>query len=104
MTGATGFVGSHLCPALVDAGHDVRAMTRHPDDYDGAGDAVAGDVADPESLAAALDGVDAAYYLVHSLGSDDFEAGRHAAARNFARRGRRRRRRADHLPRRARRR
>ena len=31
VTGATGFVGSHLCLALVEAGHEVRAMTRRPD-------------------------------------------------------------------------
>ena len=37
VTGATGFVGHRLVPALVDAGHDVRAMTRHPDTYDGPG-------------------------------------------------------------------
>ncbi|MEP6463436.1 MAG: NAD-dependent epimerase/dehydratase family protein, partial [Frankiaceae bacterium] len=30
VTGASGFVGSGLCPALVDAGYQVRAMTRHP--------------------------------------------------------------------------
>ena len=41
VTGASGFVGSHLARALVDQGHDVRAMTRHPDSYAGAGAAVA---------------------------------------------------------------
>ena len=30
VTGATGFIGRRLVPALLDAGHDVRAMTRHP--------------------------------------------------------------------------
>jgi uncharacterized protein YbjT (DUF2867 family) len=72
VTGASGFIGSSLCPALIAAGHDVRAMTRHPDRYSGAGQPVYGDVSDAGSLAAALDGVDAAYYLVHSLGSQDF--------------------------------
>ena len=33
VTGASGFVGSHLAQALVDAGHTVKAMTRHPDRY-----------------------------------------------------------------------
>ena len=56
VTGASGFIGSRLAPALVDAGHEVRAMTRHPDRYDGAGEAVYGDVADIDSLRAALGG------------------------------------------------
>jgi uncharacterized protein YbjT (DUF2867 family) len=84
VTGATGFVGSHLCRALVKAGHDVRAMTRHPDDYAGAGTPVAGDVDDAASLVEALTGADAAYYLVHALHSDDFERMDASAARNFA--------------------
>jgi len=73
VTGASGFVGSHLISALVEQGHDARAMTRHPDTYHGAGTPTFGDVADQDSLRAALDGMDAAYYLVHSLDSDDFE-------------------------------
>lgn len=84
VTGASGFVGSHLARALVEEGHDVRAMTRRPETYDGPGKAVAGDVADPESLVGALDGVDAAYYLVHSLASQDFEQQDAEAARAFA--------------------
>ncbi|MGF1653940.1 MAG: NAD(P)H-binding protein [Actinomycetales bacterium] len=72
VAGASGFVGSHLSRALVGLGHQVTAMTRRPHAYAGAGDAVFGDVLDPRSLGPALDGVDAAYYLVHSLGSADF--------------------------------
>ena len=84
VTGASGFVGSHLAEALVAAGHTVRAMTRRPEDYEGAGEPVAGDVSDPASLAHVLAGVDAAYYLIHSLASDDFAAKDAQAARNFA--------------------
>ncbi len=84
VAGASGFIGTHLCAALVQAGHEVRAMTRHPDDYDGAGTAVGGDVAEPDSLDSALAGVHAAYYLVHSLDSADFEDKDAQAARNFA--------------------
>ena len=73
VTGASGFVGSRLASALVDAGHPVTAMTRHPESYEGAGDPEFGDVGDLDSLRAALAGVRAAYYLVHSLDSDDFE-------------------------------
>lgn len=70
-------------PALIGAGHRVRAMTRNPDRYDGKGEAVDGDVADADSLRPALSGVEVAYYLVHSLGSDDFEEKDAAAARSF---------------------
>ncbi len=84
VTGASGFVGSALSRALVAEGHDVRAMTRRPDEYAGAGRPVAGDVFNPDSLVGALDGVDAAYYLVHSLSSHDFEREDAEAARAFA--------------------
>lgn len=61
VTGATGTVGSALVPALRARGATVRAMTRHPDrPVDGA-DTVVADLRDPASIAAALDGVDAAF-------------------------------------------
>jgi uncharacterized protein YbjT (DUF2867 family) len=84
VAGASGFVGRRLVPALVEAGHEVRAMTRHPDTYKGPGQAVKGDVHDADSLDAALAGCDAAYYLVHSLDSPDFEQGDAEAAKTFA--------------------
>ncbi|MGD9958627.1 NAD(P)H-binding protein [Nocardioides sp.] len=85
VTGATGFVGRRLMKALSAAGHDdLRAMTRHPDTYDGPGTPVGGDVADSDSLDAALAGVDIAYYLVHSLDDADFERLDAQAARNFS--------------------
>jgi uncharacterized protein YbjT (DUF2867 family) len=83
VTGASGFIGSHLCPALVADGHEVRAMTRRPDAYRGAGTPVAGDVSAPDTLRPALAGVDVAYYLVHSLASADFERRDADAARSF---------------------
>ena len=83
VAGASGFVGRRLCPALTEAGHDIRAMTRHPDAYAGAGTAVFGDVHDAGTLTDALAGCRAAYYLVHSLGSRDFERLDAEAARAF---------------------
>jgi uncharacterized protein YbjT (DUF2867 family) len=85
VTGASGFVGSHLSRKLTEAGHRVLAMTRHPDSYTGAGEPVYGDVADASSLREAMDGAHAAYYLVHSLESADFEEKDAEAARNFGR-------------------
>lgn len=85
VTGASGFVGRRLGPALEAAGHEVRAMTRRPERYSGAGTPVAGDVGDEASLRPALEGCDAAYYLVHSLAAADFQERDAAAARAFAR-------------------
>ena len=60
-------------------------MTRNPQQYRGCGTPVRGDVDDPASLRQAMDGATAAYYLVHSLDSADFESRDAQAARNFAR-------------------
>ena len=83
VAGASGFVGSRLCPALEDEGHEVVALTRNPDDYYGAGAPVAADISDASSLQPALQGCSHAYYLVHSLASDDFESEDAEGARAF---------------------
>jgi uncharacterized protein YbjT (DUF2867 family)/membrane protease YdiL (CAAX protease family) len=85
VAGASGFVGRRLVPALRDADYDVRAMTRRPESYHGQATPVHGDVHDPSTLVSALEGVDAAYYLVHSLDSADFERLDREAARAFGR-------------------
>lgn len=84
VAGASGFVGRRLCPELIRAGHDVRAMTRYPDSYSGAGTPVRADVSDAASLKQAIQGCNAAYYLVHSLDSADFAKSDAAGAAAFA--------------------
>jgi uncharacterized protein YbjT (DUF2867 family) len=84
VTGATGFVGRSLIPALLAEGHDVVAGTRRPRDYGGPGVPVGVDLLDPPTLRRALDGCDAAYYLVHSMETPgDFMAHDRAAAVAF---------------------
>jgi uncharacterized protein YbjT (DUF2867 family) len=83
VTGASGFVGSHLAGALESRGHSVFAMTRHPDTYFGSGKPIFGDVYDADSVRSALADVDAAYYLVHSLARQDFVEKDAEAARSF---------------------
>jgi uncharacterized protein YbjT (DUF2867 family) len=84
VSGASGFIGSQVAQQLARQGYRVRAMTRRPRSYRGAGEPVMADVLDAASLTRAFDGVDAAYYLVHSLGSADFEQRDAQAARTFA--------------------
>lgn len=92
VTGATGFIGRRLVPALTAAGHDVTAVVRDPERYAAPPGVTAVSVdlldADPgtdgaDALTAALD-VDAAYYLVHSMGATgDFAEKDRRAATNF---------------------
>jgi uncharacterized protein YbjT (DUF2867 family) len=74
VTGATGYVGGRLIPALLDAGYRVRAMGRNfakvacrPWAHHEQVELVQGDVLDLESLKKAATGCRAAYYLVHSM-------------------------------------
>ena len=69
VTGATGYIGGRLIERLAREGRDVRALARNPDRLeprDGV-EAVAGDLVRNTGLSAALDGVETAYYLVHSM-------------------------------------
>ncbi len=84
VTGATGFVGRALVPALLAAGHEVRAATRRPDSYGGPGQPVVLDVLDGTGLTGALAGCDVAYYMVHSMEAAGFAAKDREAAAGFA--------------------
>jgi uncharacterized protein YbjT (DUF2867 family) len=85
VTGATGHVGSRLVRALVEAGRPVRALSRSEQPDERGVEWAVGDVSDRASLAAALEGCEAAYYLVHGLAdSDDLEEVEHESARTFA--------------------
>ncbi len=84
VTGASGFVGRALVPALVAAGHQVRAATRRPAAYRGGGEPVMLDVLDGSGLDDALDGCEVAYYLVHSMEAAGFAAQDRDAAVRFA--------------------
>ncbi len=70
--GASGYVGTHLVPWLVNHGCRVRAVARHLEVLEGRDwpsvERVAADALKPETLAAALEGIEVAYYLVHSMG------------------------------------
>ena len=73
VTGATGFIGGRLIPALLERDHEVVALVRDAETYDQPDGVrvVEGDLLEPETLPPAfeIDGepVDAAYYLVHSM-------------------------------------
>ncbi|MHB1089847.1 MAG: NAD(P)H-binding protein, partial [Ilumatobacteraceae bacterium] len=71
VTGATGYIGGRLVPRLLARGHQVRCVARHPErlagrDWPGV-EIVRGDLVDASVLPAVLEGIDVAYYLVHSM-------------------------------------
>jgi len=74
VTGATGYVGGRLVPALLEAGYRVRCLVREPRKLDARPwrhhpqlEVVAGEIDDSAKLTDALHGCRAAYYLVHSM-------------------------------------
>ena len=89
VTGATGYVGGRLVPRLLEAGHRVRCLVRDPSRLEGRAwaervEIAVGDALRADSLPPALDGVEVAYYLIHSMsGSAEFAEHDLLAARNF---------------------
>lgn len=67
VTGGAGFIGSHLCEALVARGDTVRVIddlsTGHRHNLPAGVTLIVGDVADPDAVAAAMDGVDGCFHL-----------------------------------------
>lgn len=91
ITGGTGYVGGRLIPLFREAVGDsrIRLMARKPEFLRArvgeSVEIVPGDVTKVETLQEALEGIDTAYYLIHSMGSDqDFESQDRQAALNFA--------------------
>jgi len=91
VTGTTGYVGGRLVPQLLGAGYRVRVLARDPERLQGRPwlarvEVAQGDVLKPETLVRAMEGVDAAYYLVHSMSElADFRSRDLTAGRNFGR-------------------
>ena len=87
LTGATGYVGGRLLAALERRGVPVRCFARRPEALRARAapstEVAAGDALDAGAVARALEGIDAAYYLIHSMGGEDFAARDREAARIF---------------------
>jgi uncharacterized protein YbjT (DUF2867 family) len=89
LTGASGFIGQRVYPALVSAGWDVSCASRDAEQRakkDLERRWVTFDVQQPASVEAALEGVSAVLYLIHAMGqAGDFEAKERAAAETLLR-------------------
>ena len=85
VTGASGFVGSALIPRLVRDGHAIRAFGRSAARIEAAVPMVQGDAVTGAGLKRALEGIDVAYFLIHSMERGDvaFAAREAAAAAQF---------------------
>lgn len=88
LTGVTGYVGSELLGGLLERGYEVRGMARNADRARAKVPAdieiVSADVFDESSLQKACSGIDTAFYLIHSMGEDDFLEKELQGAKNFS--------------------
>lgn len=89
VSGATGYVGGRLIPSLLEKGYRVRVFARDPQRLQGRLwteqiEIIRGDVMEPDTLDQAMQEVDYAYYLIHSMGSGtNFHERDLIAAQNF---------------------
>jgi uncharacterized protein YbjT (DUF2867 family) len=88
VTGISGYVGARLVPRLQRDGHTVTGFSRDPGSVGLSVPVTRGDAVSGEGLDEALDGVDVAYFLIHSMepsSNGAFDLPERAAAENFAR-------------------
>lgn len=87
LTGSTGYIGRRLKHKLLESGCRLKLLVRQPKalsrEYAGRVEIIQGGTFDPVALKTAMAGVDTAYYLIHSLGSDDYAALDRRSAENF---------------------
>ncbi|MDZ7681829.1 MAG: NAD(P)H-binding protein [Fodinibius sp.] len=91
VTGVTGYIGGRLVPKLLEKGYNVRVLARDAGRLQGRRwidnvEVVEADVLKPETLGDALEGIDIAYYLIHSMsgkGDSNFHKRDMQAAQNF---------------------
>jgi len=94
LTGSTGYIGRRLLAALLDAGHEVICLVRHPSKFDTDTfpegmrrniTVVRGDLMDERSLTDVPRDFDVAFYLIHAMSSNDpnFQHAEAQAATNF---------------------
>ena len=86
LTGATGYVGGRLLKALEEQNYPIRCLARRPEYLHSrvgpATEVVQGDVLDSATLDGVFDGIDTAYYMVHSMGNTGSFAGQDRQAAN----------------------
>lgn len=87
LTGVSGYVGAQLVPRLLRAGHDLVGFSRDPSRVELSIPIVRGDATTGDGLDEAFDGVEVAYFLMHSMepsSNGSFEVSERHAAERFA--------------------